>query len=303
MSHMTVTLVGDSFFKRLQQHLLQQQPEQSNFDFHSHMVAIAWMAEGGLTLTKLYAYLHSQPHLSGIMHSMILHIGSNDLCTVSVEVYIDHLVHYIVPRLLDLGYKHITVCEILHRHRGFYTDHMNLSEYNAKVDAANAALRQLATTSDSDIIDFWEHRDLKQSGRIHSMWHGDGVHLRRNDQIYLKRSVRGAILRQINLRRYVNYLYNNVISYNIVWPPALPCPRLSPTRPQPCRSRDNVPGGHVSSPPPPPPPTPPSLFLKLPHSSPIVQETMRQGAMFHQFTVPNICQWCILCPFCQCCSW
>ena len=148
--------------------------------------------------------------------------------------------------LLD---KHITVCEILHRHRGFYTDHMNLSEYNAKVDAANAALRQLATTSDSHIIDFWEHRDLKQSGRIHSMWHGDGVHLRRTDQIYLKRSVRGAILRQINLRRYVNYLYNNVISYNIVWPPALPCPRLSPTRPQPCRSRDNVPGGHVSSPP------------------------------------------------------
>ena len=53
MSHMTVTLVGDSFFKCLQQYLLQQQPDQSNFDFHSHMVAIAWMAESGLTLTKL----------------------------------------------------------------------------------------------------------------------------------------------------------------------------------------------------------------------------------------------------------
>ena len=113
---------------------------------------------------------------------MILHIGSNDSCTVSVEVYIEHLVHYIVPLLLDLGYKHITVCEILHRHRGFYTDHMNLSEYNAKVDATIAALRQLATASDSHIIDFWEHWDLKQSGRIHSMWHNDGV-LRRNDQL------------------------------------------------------------------------------------------------------------------------
>ena len=116
--------------------------------------------------------------------------------------------------LFSISCQHITLCEILFRCKGFYTKSLNLEKYNNKVLVANQALRSIAAGARGHVnISFWEHKDLKQSGQINTIFHADGVHLRQRGLPLLYRSMRGAVLHLLHhTPRYAVFLISKSLS-------------------------------------------------------------------------------------------
>lgn len=188
-----VAVIGDSFPNRLHNHL-KNENKDCNLELDANTQAIVrWCAKGGLTLTKLMR----PPMCFTVPHSYnqiaILHIGSNDLCSMSVETFINQLRTQTIPFLRDLNCTTIVLTQIFHRRPGKYTEYTDLNLYNAKVDKANQAM---ATLNENHVI-YWEHLHVLRSGSINTIWHSDGVHLASEGMNVYWRSIRGAIITTI----------------------------------------------------------------------------------------------------------
>ena len=166
-----------------------------NLSLHQGLARVTWCGQGGLTLPQLHDCQLTDDLARIKPQAVVLHIGSNDLTYTTVDSFLDYLCGVTLPWLFSIGCQHITLCEILFRCKGFYTKSLNLEKYNNKVLVANQALRSIAAGARGHVnISFWEHKDLKQSGQINTIFHADGVHLRQRGLPLLYRSMRGAVL-------------------------------------------------------------------------------------------------------------
>ena len=183
-----VAIVGDSFPNRLLRDL-EKQNKDRNLDLHPYEQAnVRWYTKGGLTLSKLRSMR------SWVMRDMqeiaILHIGSNDLCTMPVDAFLRQLSKETIPMLRELDFRVILVTQIFRRRAGHFTRDLDIIQYNLKVDAANRALSSLGIHN----VIFWDHIQVLRSGSVNKIWHPDGVHLDSSGMHVYWRSIRGAII-------------------------------------------------------------------------------------------------------------
>ena len=201
MSDFNLAIIGASFIKRLERHAVAERIS-TTLDLES--AHVYWCAQGGLTIrTLLRNYIHRLNQRSKI-DIAIVHIGSNDLCKMSVSEFMSDMRELSIPYLLRvLGCKHVVICQIFHRRTGKYTKNLDLVNYNQRVDSTNEKLKNM--TSFEQSCSFWSHQSiLKKCGCLSSIWDPDGVHLLPAGLPHFLRSIRGAILSTIKSIRKWN---------------------------------------------------------------------------------------------------
>ena len=97
-----VAIIGDSFPNRLLRDL-EKQIKDRNLDLHPYEQAnVRWYTRGGLTLSKLRSMRDWT--MRDMQEIAILHIGSNDLCTMPVGVVVRQMSKETIPILRELDF-------------------------------------------------------------------------------------------------------------------------------------------------------------------------------------------------------
>ena len=133
-----VIIIGDSFPNRLKHYLSKQYVDVSAMNWFSFGAAVCWQTKGGLTLQKLHRYHGCAMSEMAPFDAAVLQIGSNDLCTLNPDQFLEHLCEQTLPMLKGIGCKQVMVTQIFHRHVWSYTHNHNLDLYNALVDYVNS---------------------------------------------------------------------------------------------------------------------------------------------------------------------
>ena len=187
MPQRDVAIIGDSFPSRLEAHLYAEQRDR-HLDLDRDQANVRWYGQGGLSLDKLHRIEFRL--LRDFQNVAILHIGSNDLCSVSPMAFMAKLRNETIPWLRSLGCRVVVLSQIFHRQPGHYTKNLNLEAYNRRVDDTNAAMAELKM----DNVIYWSHESVLHRGSVTAIWHKDGVHLNSKGQDLFARSLRGALI-------------------------------------------------------------------------------------------------------------
>ena len=187
MPQRDVAIVGDSFPSRLEAHLYSEQRDH-HLDLDRDQTNMRWYGQGGLSLDKLHRIEYRL--LRDFQNVAILHICSNDLCSVSPMTFMAKLRNETIPWLRSLGCRVIVLSQIFHRQPGHYTKNLNLEAYNRRVDDTNAAMAELKM----DNVIYRSHESVLHRGSVTAIWHQDGVHLNSKGQDLFARSLHGALI-------------------------------------------------------------------------------------------------------------
>ena len=187
MPQRDVAIVGDSFPSRLEAHLYTEQRDR-HLDLDRDQANVRWYGQSGLSLDKLHRIEYRL--LRDFQNVAILHIGSNDLCSVSPMAFMAKLKNETIPWLRSLGCRVVVLSQIFHRQPGLYTKNLNLEAYNRRVDDTNAAMAELKM----DNVVYWSHESVLHRGSVTAIWHQDGIHLNSKGQDLFARSLRGALI-------------------------------------------------------------------------------------------------------------
>ena len=180
MVHEHVIIIGDSFPNRLKHYLSEQYVDVSAMNLFSFGAAVCWQTKGGLALQKLYRYHGRALSEMAPFDAAVLQIGSNDLCTLTPDQFLEHLCEQTLPMLRGLGCKQVMVTQIFHRHVGSYTHDHDLNLYNARVDYVNSELLRIWECDNDNGMVYWAHIDIIRYGGVtRPIWNQDGVHLDR----------------------------------------------------------------------------------------------------------------------------
>ena len=200
MSVIEVAIIGDSFPDRVrrainspghEKHHKTMADKGLNLGLDSSTVKVRWITKGGLTIPKLVCKLEAELPYLPQCKAYIVQIGSNDLCTTSETLFIQNLKSKLLPLLCNHGCTYIVLCQICHRKRGKYTAHLDLVDYNSKVDKIKHSMAILADSHPS--LAFWQYKPLLRCGSLNAVWDPDGVHLLPMGLINYWRSLRGAV--------------------------------------------------------------------------------------------------------------
>ena len=128
---------------------------------------------------------------------VVVQVAGNDLDNTSMSDHtsratlIDKLVMLCVTWRSRYSIHHVVVCQLLPRS---VTRHVPVEAYNLWVVDANRALTN--GLSGDPAISYWRHKGLKRSKSSVLL---DGVHFNSHGQYKLYRSIRGAVIRCLNL--------------------------------------------------------------------------------------------------------
>ena len=124
------------------------------------------MPVGGLTLEKLHWDLWPQIAACGWLDSATNQIGSNGMCTLSVDSFVDRFVNETLPGLRCLWCSHVTIAQDFYCRPGHYNHSMNLNWSNRKIDTVNNAFNHLRPTQEmTDILDSCKCPKLQNPGK------------------------------------------------------------------------------------------------------------------------------------------
>ena len=168
----SLVIFGHSFVRRLFQRMAKQ--GRANFDFPLQQAIVGYTFKGGLNMfhkkvfsSKLHEALYDHDPLP---HTMILEIGSNELCDISVRPqYLAIEIYELCHQILASGVAHVFVCQILKRS----AIPPGNPYYNECVEATNSRLQILFDGEPH--ITFWIHQKLFYSPQFND-WLVDGVH-------------------------------------------------------------------------------------------------------------------------------
>lgn len=122
-------------------------------------------------------------------HNIILIVGGNDVRrATSPEELAANLESLVSVLHYRFGVSRIHVCKLLPRFKQCF-------DYNSTVDQVNILLK--SALHRFEFASFWEHNDLFPSPKFKACDHKflfDGVHLNKQGNVHLYRSLRGLIL-------------------------------------------------------------------------------------------------------------
>ena len=182
---MKINLLGDSFVARVLVKIQSSEHEYFEANFGLSDVQVHWVCRGGgVTFVGLRQDINRVP----LPEAEVVFVqgDSNGLCKKSVgEVLrdLDLLMFDVVRDAVRRGRTppFVVVGAVKHRRPGSFTSwgkhKINITEYNARVDAFNAGVFQKAMNFPK-LMGFWEHKHVDRLGEAPGALHpSDGVHL------------------------------------------------------------------------------------------------------------------------------
>ena len=199
MDRYRVAVIGSSFPNRLHAHMKRQNvADAENLFVNKGIAEVVWCAHGGLTLDKLHRDLWPKIAACGRLDAAIIQIGSNDMCTISVDSFVDRFALETLPGLRRLGCSHVTIAQAFYRRPGHYTHSLDLNWFNRKIDALNDAIKHLRPPQEMTLT-FWTHANVLNCGTLGKIWSPDGVHFNQKGDTAYSRSMSGALKHTANI--------------------------------------------------------------------------------------------------------
>ena len=146
MNSKDIVIIGSLFMSCLHNYLCGKSHRMCNLQLDADFVQVAWFAAGGLPYRKLHGE-GPLPLLESLLHvdPAIIHFSGNDLCDKNPNQVLELVENWTIPTLQQLGCLKIVFCCVLHRRQAHLTNHLNLVEYNQKVDMLNKSLKSVSS--------------------------------------------------------------------------------------------------------------------------------------------------------------
>ena len=179
-------IIGDSFVRRL---------ERNPAGLNLRRWDVQYRGFPGADIARLWTVI--QQHLPRRYDTVVIHVGSNDLCrSDDINAVVQSLLDLAMYVLTRWTVQHVVISQVLLRRPNTrFRMRFTLAEYNSSVASVNETLRNRCEQLDG--VTFRRHERLHND----SLFCRDGVHLNVRGETRFRQSLRGALLATETVRR------------------------------------------------------------------------------------------------------